>query len=219
MTAVIIDSTKKPPSEPLAAADLGGLPFGNHKYELIDGTLFVTSRGDEPLTAEDLDRLPDDGRRHELLGGVLVVSPAPNLPHQRVVGALYRRLYPACPGRMEVVLAPFDVILPAGTVMEPDVVVARSEELTTKNLPGAPLLAIEVLSYSTRAIDLTMKNNLLAEASCPSYWTIDPEGPRLIARELRDGEYVVTADLSGDEVFETAQPFPVSFRVSDLLDR
>jgi len=217
MTAVIIDSTKKPPSEPLTTADLSGLAFGNHKYELIDGTLFVTSHG-EPFTPEDLDRLPDDGRRHELLGGALVMSPAPGFAHQLISDALTRLLHAARTDGLTVVSAPFDVVLPDNTVIEPDVVVAKTHDFTATNLPVAPELAVEVLSASTRIVDLGAKASLLAEAGCPSYWTIDPESLRLIARELRDGEYVVVADLTGDELFEARLPYPVSFRVSDLRE-
>lgn len=43
---------------------------------------------DAVTTIEELLALPDDGMRHELLDGEHVVTPAPNVPHQRVLARL-----------------------------------------------------------------------------------------------------------------------------------
>ena len=173
----------------------------------------------EPFTAADLELMPDDGRRYEIIDGVLIVSPSPTFSHQDIVLELAVRLRAVCPEHLKVFVAPLDVHLTETTVIEPDVlVVCRSDLNQGKWIHAAPTLAVEVLSPKTRDIDLIAKAKQLAEAGCPSYWTIDPEGPHLIARALRDGEYAVTADLTSDEVFETEVPYPVSFRVSDLLD-
>jgi len=59
--------------------------------------------------------------------------------------------------------------------------------VTDKNLSGAPLLAVEVLSPSTGLFDLGRRMQLLEEAGCPSYWVVDPAGPELTAWELRAG--------------------------------
>ncbi len=99
-----------------------------------------------PLTRADLDAMPDDGHRYELIDGALIVTPAPGLPHQRAVGELYVLLRSACPPELEVLLAPFDVALADDTVMQPDLLVARRRDLTMRDLPTAPVLAVEVLS-------------------------------------------------------------------------
>jgi Uma2 family endonuclease len=77
-----------------------------------------------PLTRADLQVLPDDGHRYELVDGTLVVSPAPRLPHQRMVGNLYMALRAACPPHLEVVLAPFAVALADDTELQPDLLVS-----------------------------------------------------------------------------------------------
>ncbi len=171
-----------------------------------------------PFTVAERDALPDNGYRHELLDGVLVMSPAAGRRHQRVVGSLHRLLWSAAPREMDVLVAPFDVVLDGRTAVQPDVVVARRSQTTERGLSGAPLLAVEVLSPSTRAYDLGPKKDLLAAAGCPSYWTIDPAGPRLTVWSLDGDRYVRTADVAAQETWTATAPFAVTITPHDLLD-
>jgi Uma2 family endonuclease len=59
-----------------------------------------------------------------------------------------------------VLFAPFDVAISDDTVMQPD-------------LPVAPLLAVEVLSPSTRRVDLMLKWSRFEAAGCTSFWALD----------------------------------------------
>jgi Uma2 family endonuclease len=170
-----------------------------------------------PLTRDDLDRMPDDGRRYELIDGVLVVSPAPTPRHQRVLANLYHQLRLASPPDLEVLFAPLDVVLAADTVMQPDLLVARREDFTERDLPVAPLLAVEVLSPSTRRIDLMLKWSRLEAAGCASYWVVDPDTPSLIAWELRDGAYAQVAKVIGDQEARLTSPYDVTVVPSDLI--
>jgi Uma2 family endonuclease len=52
--------------------------------------------------------------------------------------------------------------------------IPRRSDLTDRDLPTAPLLAVEVLSASTRRIDLMLKRSRYEAAGCPSYWVVDP---------------------------------------------
>lgn len=171
-----------------------------------------------PLTRAELDAMPDDGRRHELLDGVLVVTPAPRIAHQQAVVRLWAALDGASSAEHRVLVAPVDVVLDRTTVLQPDVLVARRTDLTVDALPAAPLLAVEVLSPSTRSVDLLLKKARYEAAGCPSYWVVDPDVPRLVAWDLVEGTYVEVADVSGDETFEARLPFPLSLAPRDLLD-
>jgi Uma2 family endonuclease len=171
-----------------------------------------------PFTREQLDALPDDGYRHELLDGVLLMTPSPNTRHQDIVGRLYLLLTRHAPRHAKVLIAPFDVALGERTVLEPDVVVARRSDVTEKDLPGPPLLAIEVISPSTRLFDLGRKRDLLEEAGCPSYWVVDPTGPELTAWDLRDGAYVEVARVGPHQAWTTDTPFLLTLVPGDLLD-
>lgn len=88
--------------------------------------------------------------------------------------------------------------------------------MTALNLPAAPLLAVEILSPSTRLIDLNLKKARFEAAGCPSYWVVDPSQPRLTAWELRDGTYVEVADVAGDSSWTSESPHPVRITPAGL---
>ena len=162
-----------------------------------------------PLTRADLADMPDDGHRYELIDGVLIVTPSPRWGHQDVVGRLHLLLSEACTPELQVVLAPFDVALADDTVMQPDLLVARFDEITDRDLPSVPLLAIEVASPSTRLFDLNTKKAKFDEAGIEAFWVVDPEALWLRAWERRGGELVEVAHVRGEETFATEVPFPV----------
>ena len=97
--------------------------------------------------------------------------------------------------------------------------VARDEDLTEKNLPVAPALAVEVLSPSGALHDLNSKKAAYARMGTPSYWVVDPRRPSLTVFEL-DGTtfgYERVAEVVGDKAFEATQPFPVRVVPAELL--
>jgi Uma2 family endonuclease len=160
--------------------------------------------------------MPDDGHRYELIDGVLVVTPAPTPRHQVVSSNLNDRLRAACPSDLVVLYAPLDVVLDDHTALQPDLLVTRRADLSERNLPVAPLLAVEVLSPSTRLVDLNLKRARYEAAGCPSYWVIDPTELSLIAWELQHGEYVEVASASGAEEFVATAPYDVVVVPADL---
>ncbi|MGH3885251.1 MAG: Uma2 family endonuclease [Pseudonocardiaceae bacterium] len=173
-----------------------------------------------PFTVHDLEGMPDDGRRYELIDGELLVSPAPGLLHQTAGLRLYRVLDDACPDDLYVLAAPFAGQTDVSNEVQPDVLVARFDELTDKNLPAAPVLAVEVLSPSGRLIDLNLKRAAYERMGTPSYWVLDPDVPDLLVLELdADGRYQEVARVAGDEVFEAHRPFRVRVAPAELLGR
>ncbi|WP_461157127.1 Uma2 family endonuclease [Saccharopolyspora tripterygii] len=173
-----------------------------------------------PFTVYDLETMPDDGHRYELLDGALLVTPAPGYKHQKVVLRLGALLDAACPDDLEVLPAPF-AVRPSVTVeLQPDLLVARDEDLTEAYLPAAPVLAVEVLSPSTRLNDLNSKKAFYERLGVPCYWVIDPLEPRLTAFELgEDGEYERIVEVAGSEGFDAAHPFPVRVVPAELIGR
>ena len=170
------------------------------------------------LTEDDLAEMPEDGHRYELIEGVLIVSPSPSPRHQTCVVSLVVILRQARLEGHHVLVAPFDVRLSPITVLQPDVLVARKGDVTPARLEAAPLLAVEILSPSTRLIDLGTKRLAYEAAGVPAYWLVDPDAPSLTVLHLEDGRYVEHALVTGEEQYAATVPFPVRVVPARLLD-
>ncbi|MBV9139492.1 MAG: Uma2 family endonuclease [Pseudonocardiales bacterium] len=173
-----------------------------------------------PFTVYDLEAIPDDGYRYELIDGALIVTPAPSWQHQESSGELFVQLRNACTPEFRVLSAPFAVRTSIHNELQPDILVARYVDLTLKDLPVAPVLAVEVLSESTALNDLNTKKAAYERMGAASYWVIDPEPPGgLTVFELTaQGRYREVASISGDEKFATDRPFPITVVPARLLD-
>ncbi len=173
-----------------------------------------------PFTVDDLEAMPDDGHRYELIDGVLIVTPAPGWYHQESSAALLGQLRNACPAEFRVLPAPFGVRTSVNNELQPDILVARYGDLTPKNLPVAPVLAVEVLSASTALNDLNNKRAAYERMGAASYWVVDPDEPGgLTVFELdAKGRYREVASVCGDEKFTTERPFPITIIPARLLD-
>ncbi len=173
-----------------------------------------------PFTVADLEAMPDDGNRYELIDGMLIVSPAPGWSHQEMGFAAGIELRRACPRQLRVLLAPFAVQTAFDSEVQPDVIVTRYTDLTPKNLPVAPLLAVEVLSRSTALHDRNTKKAFYERIGVPSYWLLDPTEPgSLTAFEIDGGgRYREVAHVAGDAEFRAERPFPVTLVPARLLD-
>jgi len=161
-------------------------------------------------TVDDLAKLPDDGLQYELVDGILLVSPAPRPLHQRVVGELYLQLRQTAPEDFEVYLAPLDFQPTRRRSLQPDLLVVRRGDMGLENLKLAPLLAVEVLSPSTRAKDLVLKRALYAESGVASYWVVDPDAATVTVFALREENYVELAAVSGEQAYDVHEPYPVT---------
>jgi Uma2 family endonuclease len=183
-------------------------------------TMAVMPRDSRDWTVADLDLLPDDGLQYELLDGLLLVSPAPVTRHQRAVGRLYSALIAACPQTgMEVFLAPLDWRPDNRTSLQPDLLVVRDEDVEPANIRKPLVLAVEVLSPSTRRKDLILKRSKYEDCGVASYWIVDPDEPSVLAHDLVDGHYIEVGRAAGSAQLRIERPFPVTIAPSALVNR
>ncbi|MGH9055817.1 MAG: Uma2 family endonuclease [Acidimicrobiales bacterium] len=171
---------------------------------------------DQPFDLEDLLAAPEDGYRYEVLDGALVVNPAPAWRHQEIVVRLARILGDAAPPGTKVLPSPVWRIGP-GQVPEPDLAVVGTEALGAIAIEGVPQLVVEILSPSNRGSDLVRKRALYAEAGCPNYWIVEPEGPTVTVLHLASSDsYVEARRCSAVQRLIIDQPFPMEFAPADL---
>ncbi len=160
------------------------------------------------LTYDDLRQIPPDRNRYELIEGELFVSPAPNTEHQRKTFRLARKLAEHVEEHDlgEVFIAPYDVVLDAPTVLEPDILfVSKARQSIVKPgcIEGAPDLVVEVTSDSSRTIDRFVKRDRYAEFGVPEYWLLEPLEPRIEVLRLEGGKYRVVGVFGPGDTLES----------------
>ena len=146
-----------------------------------------------PWTFDEWVQLESEhGERVELVDGTLLVSPPPSVFHQAVARRLFRQLDAQCPADLEVV---FEVGLRLGEDGRiPDLAVVRRSAPSGRGVPAYEpqhlVLAVEVVSPSSRTNDRLVKPVRYAEAGIPSYWRVETDPVvELFAMELDGSVY------------------------------
>ena len=129
-------------------------------------------------TVEMVHALPDDGNRYEVVDGELYVTPAPTWTHQRAVSEMLQLLAPYVRehGIGDALIAPADVMFGPRDMVEPDLFVVplvNGAPPRAWEEVGRLLLAVEVLSPSTRRTDRGKKRELYQRKNVPEYWVVD----------------------------------------------
>jgi len=173
------------------------------------------------VTYEEYAAMPDDGNRYEVIEGELCVVPAPNRKHQRVLLNLLMELANFVKthelGHMYV--SPFDVVLSNINVVQPDILYVsngRLNILTDAGAAGAPDLAVEVLSPSTRRRDRVTKLRLYENFGVEEYWMVDMERASVHVHR-REGDKLVPAG-EARETLETPLLPGLTIEVAGLFE-
>lgn len=157
------------------------------------------------------------GHRYEVVDGRLLVTGAqPPIHHAAVVGLLVR-LKQACPPDLLVSVGSLDFRPVQGVSLRPDLMVCRRDEAGPKFVVRSPLLAVEVISPSTRVTDVVFKRTRYEQHGIQSYWLLDPDNQELTVLHLIDGTYTCHTVVQSEEPFETDSPFPLRFSPAELL--
>lgn len=148
-------------------------------------------------TADELLRRPDDGGRYELVEGELKTMSPSGLEHGRIaariavhLGAHVRqhRL-----GEIYIAEAGFLLMRGPDTVRVPDVSYVSGERVieTSGFMPGPPDLAVEVISPSDLASEVSFKTSQYLRAGTRAVVVVDPE-KRIVYVHRASGADVVT---------------------------
>jgi len=134
-----------------------------------------------------------EGSRAELIDGELFMCPSPREPHQWVVANLHLLLGGFVKSRKlgRVYTAPFDVHLPSGDIVEPDILfVAKNNMGIIQDwIRGAPDLVVEVMSPAGLERDRVVKRDLYANNGVREYWIVDVANKSVEVFTLQGTQY------------------------------
>jgi len=138
--------------------------------------------------------------RYELFNGEAIKMSAPTWEHQEISMELSIQFGTFLRGKKcRVVASPVDVRINYNTldntVIQPDLVIVcdTGKIENGKHCLGAPDMAIEILSESTRGMDKLRKFNIYLNAGVREYWIVSPFERMVEVYILKNGEYVVSA--------------------------
>jgi Uma2 family endonuclease len=159
------------------------------------------------LDYDDFWSLPDDGNRYEIIDGKLYVTPAPAMRHQLVSARLLIILHQhVISARIGFVFhAPTAVILGPHRQVQPDLLFIsreRTKLVKSKEVDGAPDLAVEIVSPSSKKTDRVVKSAAYADSGIPWYWIVDPDERTIEEYQLENGQYRLTRKWEDADVFE-----------------
>ena len=194
------------------------------RFALVVQADWVAGPQQGQWTYEDYAAIPEDGHRYEVVNGVLYMSPSPNLGHQSIVGEIFAYLRDfAWSGELgEVFIAPVDVELNEGNVVQPDVLVVLKEHLgrlRKSRVIGAPDLVVEVASPSTTRHDMHAKLDAYASAGVPEYWMVNPDAQAVKVLILEHGVYSSLGVFSGQAMLPSQVMRGLPVRVEQFFSR
>jgi Uma2 family endonuclease len=141
-----------PPQGQWTAQDWEALPDDGHRYEIIDGVLYMS-------TAPSFFHQWIIGRFHVLVG---------NRAYEEGLGFG--------------IGAPIGVFMPGMTPVQPDYLIVLAENagiIRDRRIFGVPDLIVEVLSPGSAHYDEAIKRDAYARAGVPEYALIDPRSRQL----------------------------------------
>ena len=163
----------------------------------------IIFKSEETYTLEDFLRLIEeefyarDKQRYELLNGRIVMSPPAAFGHGNLAFLvnvkLGNHILNNHLGKAAGSSAGF--ILPSGDLVQPDFAFISNNRLKAGQVDEGefgrvvPNLVVEILSPSTKKVDLGEKKSVYEKNGIDEYWILDPESRRVIVFQLGAGGY------------------------------
>ena len=176
----------------LTAQDYLSLPEDGHRYQLIEGELYMS---------------PSPTFWHQEFLGRLYVALR--------MFALHQNLGTVC-------MAPLDVHLDDENVFQPDVIyIAKNREniIRDKGIFGAPDLCVEVLSPSSQKHDTLTKRAIYARNGVREYWIVDPDSKTVTVYQLAIDATKPFAELTEADTLASVELSGFAFALVELFKR
>lgn len=158
--------------------------------------------------------------RYELDEGELIAVTRPFRRHNRIAERILLRLARAAESSGGEALGPDNLFALGGeTFLAPDVSFLRAERAAQldpdTHVPGAPDLAVEVLSPNDSMSAMDRKVRQYLDAGCRAVWVVDPEVREVMV--YRVGSNLIERLREQDTLTEPGLLPGFSLRVSDLF--
>jgi Uma2 family endonuclease len=154
---------------------------------------------------EEFWSLPESVLPTEYIDGEIIMAPTPTITHQRAILRMASALQQfVSENRLgEVFVAPLDVVLPTGEVVQPDVFFLNARQTeragAASRVKDAPPFLIEILSPGSVRHDTMTKRNLYEKNGVREYWIVDVKERTIAQLVLRKKHYAL-AELGESDV-------------------
>jgi Uma2 family endonuclease len=157
--------------------------------------------------------------RYELYDGAVVAMSPEGAGHAEKKAAVHAALLAGIRGRRLPCYALPDgmtIRIDDATAYEPDAVVYCGSKLAPSALEVAdPVIVVEVLSPSTRRIDITAKlADYFRVPSVAHYLIVDPDRPRIVHHARAEGDTILTRIVSEGSI--TLDPPGIELALADV---
>jgi Uma2 family endonuclease len=175
----------------------------------------------EPWSEDEYFALGETANRIELIDGSLWASPAPSKRHQHIAFLLAMGLYAAAERAGLLVLQDVNLRLSGGRILQPDIVVADTDDVGTTVEAAEAKLVIEVVSPSNAGTDRLLKPQLYAAAGIDWYLRVEQphDSVELHLGRLAGDHYVPTLVAGPGQALVSEEPFSFELEIASLLHR